>query len=211
MTKTSTLSVFSRVLCLLSVLITLVLTGCATSTRPGSADGTNAVPKVEPLTLREGDTVRIDFTGAPSLNAEETIKRDGKIALRGGEVTAAGKTIAELQQELLDIYGPQLVTKQVIVSLKASLFPVYVTGSVGKNGRLTVDRPMTALEAVMEAGVDLNRANLKGVRVTRVTNGKTEIFMLNLDRWIKGRAGKEEPFYVKPSDIIYVPQKFQWF
>lgn len=209
--KTSSLSRLSRILSLLSLMATLVLTGCETSRTQSNSLGTNAAPMVEPLTLREGDTVLVSFPGAPDLNTEQAIKRDGKISLRGGEVTASGKTIAELQKELLDIYGPQLVTKQVVVSLKASQFPVYVTGAVGRNGRLTVDRPLTALEAVMEAGVDLNRANLKGVRVTRVTNGKTEVFMLNLDRWIKGRPGNEEPFYVKPSDILYVPEKFQWF
>jgi hypothetical protein len=76
---------------------------------------------------------------------------------------------------------------------------------------LNVDRPMTALEAIMEASVDISRANLKGVRVTRIENGATKIHMLNLDRWLKGRPKNEDPFYVQPSDIIYVPQKFQWF
>jgi polysaccharide export outer membrane protein len=213
MTQTPTRQFFAKLLSLWVISIAIVITGCATpnANQSGTAASTNAVPENEPLTLREGDTVNIQFPGAPSLDDKEIIKRDGKISLLVGEVTAAGKTIAELQKELLELYGPQLVTKVVVVSLEASVFPVYVTGAVGRNGRLTVDRPMTLLEAVMEAGVDLGRANLKGVRVTRVTDGKTKVYMQNLDRWIKGNPGTDEPFYVKPSDIIYVPEKFQWF
>lgn len=214
MTKTSTLSLVQKTVFVFAVAIALVLSGCATnsSDHAYAAGGTNGTPEIEPLTLREGDIVTIAFPGAPDLNRREVIKRDGKIALLKGEITAAGKTLAELQKEVLDLYKDELVTKVVVVSLEASQFPIYVTGAVGHAGRLTVDRPMTALEAVMEASVDITRANLKSVRVTRNVNGKTEIFMLNLDRLLKGnpKAG-EPPFYVKPSDIIYVPEKFQWF
>jgi len=199
----------------LVILVVSFLPGCSSTsknTQSGSSQsGTNETASADALTLREGDTVRLDFPGAPNLNDKQIIKRDGKISLLVGEVTAAGKTIAELQKELLDLYSPQLVTKVLVVSVETSQFPVYVTGAVGRNGRLVIDRPMTALEAVMEAGVDLSRANLKGVRVTRVVDGKTSVHMLDLDRWIKGRPGNEKPFYVQPSDIIYVPQKFQWF
>lgn len=210
MTKTSTSCWPSRIFCLLALTGAITFSGCETpSSYPAtSTAGTDA----EPLTLREGDTIQIEFPGAPSLNKTETIKRDGKISLLVGEVTAAGKSIAQLQKELLELYKDQLVTKVVTVTLQSSQYPVYVTGAVSKPGRLTFDRPMTALETVMEAGVDVTRGNLKSVRVTRIVNGKTEIFMLNLDRLLKGKTSDgEQPFYVKPSDIIYVPEKFQWF
>ncbi|HLP77974.1 MAG TPA: polysaccharide biosynthesis/export family protein [Candidatus Paceibacterota bacterium] len=210
MTTTSTITRVSRMFCLLALIATATLTGCQTPSTNYTADSGKA--DAEPLTLREGDTVQIDFPGAPNLNKVETIKRDGKISLLVGEVTAAGKTIAQLQKELLELYKDQLVTKVVTVSLQSSQYPVYVTGAVGKPGRLTFDRPMTALETVMEAGVDVTRGNLKSVRVTRNVSGKTEVFMLDLDRVLKGKSKDGElPFYVKPSDIIYVPEKFQWF
>ena len=213
MKKPFTLRAVMSVLCF-AISSVFAFTGCSTSssTVRSLTASTNAPAAVEPLKLREGDIVRIEFPAAPNLNAREVIKRDGKISLQVGEVTAAGKTLSELQTELLELYGPQLVTKLLVVNVEASVFPVYVTGAVEKNGKLTVDRPMTVLEAVLEAGVDINHANLKGVRLTRNDNGTPEVFELDLDRQIRGKtAPGEAPFYVKPSDIIYVPQKFQWF
>lgn len=207
MTKSSTLLRFQQVLCLLAIVFSLLLTGCQ-SANENISEGT--VPQ-EPLTLREGDTVHIEFPGAGSLNRTEIIKRDGKISLLKGEIVAAGKTIPELQKDVLEAYQDELVTKLVVVSLAASQFPIYVTGAAGHAGRLTVDRPMTVLEAVMEAGVDVTRANLKAVRLTRIVGGKTKVFILNLDRQLRKSGNNETPFYVKPSDIIYVPEKFQWF
>jgi protein involved in polysaccharide export with SLBB domain len=72
------------------------------------------------------------------------------------------------------------------------------------------DHPITALEAVMEAGgFDYTKADLRGVQVIRREAGNTRNYTLNLKRVMEGKAG--EPFYLKPSDIVYVPEKFTWF
>jgi polysaccharide biosynthesis/export protein len=193
--------------------LTLLLVGCSTSTPTFqySSSVKMGPAQPEPLVLREGDVVRIEFPGAPTLNTREPIKRDGKIMLLKGEVTAAGKTVAELQKDILELYSPDLITKLVVVSVEASTFPIYVTGAVSKSGQFIVDRPLTVLEAVMQAGVDLSKANLKAVRVSRSINGEMKIYMLNLHRLLIGKDLESKPFYVSPSDIIYVPEKFQWF
>jgi len=205
----------TRVAC--SVIMTLLAlflgTGCASD--PSFKNLESAVKagalQPEPRVLREGDIVKVEFPGAPDLNTRETIKRDGKIALLVGQVEAAGKTVEQLQREILDLYAPQLVTKVVIVSVEASSFPVYITGAVSRSGKMTFDRPVTALEAVLEAGVNLAAANLKAVRLTRTSGGNTEVIMLNLDRELKGKPAQAKPLYLKASDILYVPEKFQWF
>jgi len=193
----------------------LLLTGCNSSshhyTGKDVAPAKTGPAQPEPLVLREGDAVRIDFPGAPNLNTKETITRDGKIMLLKGEVVAAGKTVSELQKEILDLYSPDLITKIVVVSVEAASFPIYISGAVGQVGQITVDRPLTLLEAVMKAGVDLSRANLKAVRLSRSVNGQMEVMMFDLDAQLKGRESGTKPFYVAPSDIIYVPEKFQWF
>jgi len=163
--------------------------------------------------LREGDVIRIVFPGAPNSNLDTTqqIRRDGKITLNmGGEVTALDKTPSELEKELLKIYDAQLVVKQVVVTINASTYPVFLTGAVLKPGKLDANRPLSLLEAVMEAGgVDYAKADLKNVKVLRQIDGKLVTFRVNLRETLKGN--QSEPFYLKPSDIIYVPEKFSWF
>lgn len=195
--------------------VALASSGCSTTDQYGDFkgiyDATNRPPNAESLLLREGDTLRITFPGAPNLNANPQIRRDGKINLSlVGEVLAAGITPAELEKQLVKLYADQLLNKEVNVSVESSSFPVFVTGAVLRPGRVNSQRPITALEAIMEAGgFDYTKANLKGVRVIRHNKDKVEHFDLNLKRVMNGDAS--DTFYLKPSDIIYVPQKFNWF
>jgi polysaccharide export outer membrane protein len=163
------------------------------------------------ITLREGDVIKIAFPGAPNLNTTTTIRRDGKITLTlVGEVTAAGLTPIELQNELVKLYSSQLIDKEVIVSVESSAFEVFVTGAVLRPGKIQSERPLTALEAIMEAGgFDYTRANLKAVNIIRNVGGHLEHHKINLKRVLSGEDS--QTFYLKPSDIVYVPDRFTWF
>lgn len=165
----------------------------------------------EAVSLREGDVVKVSFPGAPSLNTIQPIRRDGRIALPlVGEVNAAGLKPSELEKHLLSLYAPQLVTKEVSVTVESSSFPIFVTGAVLRPGKILSNRPITALEAIMEAGgVDYAKANLAAVKVTRNEQGNVKSYTLNLKLQLEGKQG--QPFYLKPSDIIYVPERFSWF
>ena len=191
-------------------LLSLLVTGCQ-STPKGDFSRMGPAPKGwDVVVLHEGDTVRITFPGAPTLNAVQLIRRDGRVTLPlVGEFKAAGLTPAEMEKELLKLYADQLQSKEVNVSVESSAFPIYVTGAVLRPGRINADRPLTALEAVMEAGVDHNKANLKAVRVIRNEGGQTEYKTLNLKQILQGQA--TDQFKLRPSDIIYVPEKFSWF
>ena len=165
----------------------------------------------ETLVLHEGDVVSVLFPGAPDLNTVAPIRRDGRITLKSfGEFKAAGLTPPEMEKELIRLYGSQLQTKEVTVAVQSSAFPVYVTGAVLRPGKILSDRPMTALEAIMEAGgFDYGKANLKSIRILRTQNGRTEHYTVNLKKVLEGP--EPEQFTLKPSDIIYVPEKFNWF
>jgi len=164
----------------------------------------------EEIILREGDVVRISFPGAPSLDTSQQIRRDGKIVMPlAGETKAAGLTPAELETNVIELYASQLTTKEAVVTVESSTFPVFVTGAVMRPGKVLSDHPMSALEAIMESGgFDYATANLKAVRVMRQENGHLQSYNLNLKPVMQGK--KSEPFYLKPFDIIYVPQKFSW-
>jgi len=185
-----------------------VLAGCH-SARFSNLDEDK--PPSEPIVLNEGDSVRITFPGAPNLNTTQQIKRDGRIALQlVGEVQASGLTAGQLEKKLLELYGPQLQTKQVTVAIESANFPVYVTGAVLRPGKILCDRPMTALEAIMEAGgFDYAKANQKEVMIIRHENGHIEHFKLNLKKVMDGQ--QSEPFNLKPFDIVKVPERFAWF
>jgi polysaccharide export outer membrane protein len=163
------------------------------------------------VTLREGDVLKITFPGSPSLNTVQTIRKDGIVSLPlVGEVQAAGFTPTELDQKLMELYASQLTTKQVSVEVQSSSFPIYVTGAVLRPGKIMSDHSITALEAVMEAGgFDYAKADMKHVVVIRKGAGGTKNYILDLKAVMDGKTGT--PFYLKPTDIIFVQEKFNWF
>jgi polysaccharide export outer membrane protein len=165
----------------------------------------------QPMMLREGDTVTVSIPSSPTLDTTQQIRTDGKIVLPLiGEVTASGKTPEDLQVELLKLYQPQVSAKQVIVTVQSPNIPVYVTGAVLRPGPVTVNHPISALDAVMEAGgFDFTKANLKAVVVVRQQKDRTIRYKLDLKKALAGSVGA--PFYLQPFDIVYVPERFTWY
>jgi polysaccharide export outer membrane protein len=199
----------------LAICLMIAAAGCQTppavsagAPAPGQAQ-TATQPEV--LTLREGDVLKIAFPGTPSLDTTQPIRRDGKITLpMVGELAVVGMAPTDLEKELVKLYAPQLVSKEVAVTVVSSSFSVFVSGAVLRPGKIESDHRLTALEAIMEAGgFDYTKANTQGVVVIRSEGGRTHNYTINLKLVLEGT--QNEPFYLKPSDIVYVPEKFSWF
>ncbi|MBI3853351.1 MAG: polysaccharide biosynthesis/export family protein [Verrucomicrobia bacterium] len=195
----------------LMLVILLAVAGCQTQTPQVNEFGEKTSSHSEAVVLREGDVLKISFPGAPNLNTTQPIRRDGKINLPlVGEINAVGMTPAQLEKELVKLYSTQLTTKEVNVAVESSIFSVFITGAVVKPGKISSNRPLTALEAIMEAGgFDYTKANLKAVKVIRNEGGQVKNFTLNLKLVMSGK--ETEPFFLKPSDIVFVPERFVWF
>lgn len=165
----------------------------------------------EKIALVEGDVVKITFPDSATFNTTQKVRRDGHITLPViGEIHVAGLTSAELEKALLAKYADQIVSKEINVSIESSTFQVYVTGAVMHPGKVVSDRPLTALEAVLEAGgVNYSQANLKEVIISRNIQGRLEHFKVNLQDVINGKSS--QTFHLRPNDIIFVREKFSWF
>jgi polysaccharide export outer membrane protein len=166
------------------------------------------------IVLREGDVIRISFPGAPSLDAPpQPIRRDGKITVGiVGEMPAAGLTPAELQTKLLDKLSDQIQSKEVLVTVVSSNFEIYVDGQVLHPGKILVDHPITAMEAIMESGgFNYGQADTTKVRVLRHNGQSVEYtyYVLNLQQVLEGKS--KDLFYLEPGDMVHVQQKFSWF
>lgn len=195
-------------------LLTLA-TACETTTHSGGAlpGTTAATSQTKPLSLEPGDTIKISFPGAPNLDSTQAIRRDGKITLaQVGEYDAAGKTPETLEADLKQLYKGQLVNSDVTVTVESSAFVVYVMGAVARPGKIISERPLNPLEALIEAGVDNTRSNLRSIWVIRTdSTGHTEKTKLNLYDLVHGKNGQMPAFQLKPYDVINVPERFSFF
>jgi polysaccharide export outer membrane protein len=181
----------------------IVFSGCS---NPNSSIPPRLVGRTPPP-LAVGDVVKLTFPGAQELNHTQRVRSDGRISLpMEGEIMAAGKRVGTLQVELKDIYKDKLQNKDVVVTLENTSIPVYVSGAVGKPGKITLDRSMTVLEAIMEANGFTQRSNPGKVVLVRQADGQHYTKTFDLRPALKGHP--TEAFYLKPYDVIVVPESF---
>jgi polysaccharide export outer membrane protein len=198
-------SIFGRIVVIRSLigLMFLLSASCQTyisDTFPSS------VPGPKPGVLAVGDTIKVAFTNAPELNVTQKIESDGKVSLPlVGEVSAVGKSTAQLQKELTELYKPQLQNSEVIVTLENVAIPVVVSGEVQKPGKILFERPATVLEAVMEAGGFTAYGDPKKVSLIRQINGVQHMQIVDLSKVLRGQPTRV--MYVNPGDVIYVRPK----
>jgi polysaccharide export outer membrane protein len=161
-------------------------------------------PKVA---LGPGDGIDFKFFYNPELNDTQTVRPDGKVVLQlVGEVTAQGKTPAELRDDLKRLYAPQLKNPEIAVIVRTLVDRrVYVGGEVKKPGLIPLPGRLTALEAIMEAGgFDPRTACPSSVVLIRHKDGKRYGGVINFNEALDGKEGK--PVYLEPNDIVYVPR-----
>ena len=186
-----------------------VASGCMTVSGRRNWDPAKHSQPEKRMLLIPGDELEITFLGAPELSTTQRIRRDGRISLHIlGEFHASGKTAGLLKEELVVLYSPHLQIKEATVIVRSSAH-VFVSGAVLASGRIEMKRPLTALEAIMEAGgFNTVIADVRRVVVIRQTEDKRMEFALDLAAALSGEG--TPPFYLKPNDIVHVPQKKHW-
>jgi protein involved in polysaccharide export with SLBB domain len=197
----------SFVLLLGTALFSFVFSGCETPATQTMREE-HTFPPI--LTLSPGDAVEITFPGATNLTGVRRVGPEGTLTLPiVGAVQASGKTVAELETELEKRFENELRDKDVIVALAGSANFVYVSGSTMRPGRVPMDRDLTVMEAILEAGGFMPDANMKKVTVSRYEGDQNVTYSVNLQPLFEG--GPVSRFYLKPRDVVYVPKKIQWF
>jgi polysaccharide export outer membrane protein len=191
------------ILCALLLLVSLTDGSMAAS---GPAAPSPTAP--DNYILGPGDQIEINVFGEPDLTRMVTIKPDGVIALPLiNQVTAAGKTAAQLEVELTKKYARYLKTPSVAVLVRQfRMNPVYVMGEVSKPGRYDLIYDMTFLDALTLAGGATDKANLDGAQLVRVENGKSKAIPIKANQMIQGKA-QTPNLKLQTGDLIYVPRR----
>jgi protein involved in polysaccharide export with SLBB domain len=79
---------------------------------------------------------------------------------------------------------------------------VIVSGFANYPGKVTVDRPTTVYQAIMQAGGVSDYGSLSNIHLTRIINGVQLTETINLRPSIHGQP--IYPKYVQDGDVIYI-------
>lgn len=108
----------------------------------------------EHLTLGPGDVLRLALYGEPELTREDAaIQPDGRISyLEAQDITAAGLTVDEFRAKLDEELGRfRRAPRAMVAPVEFRSKKYYMLGKVAQKGVFTLDRPLTAVEAVARA------------------------------------------------------------
>ena len=188
--------------------VVLFAAGCET-TRPqpvNQGGGTSAVPLPVNSTdsLEPGNHITITFSGLSTIPVPYVcrIREDGTISppYLKTPVTAAGKTIGELESELEQAYVPDIY-KTINVTIKTADRFFYVGGEVRQPSRQIFIGRITVTQAIQSAGDFTDFADQRSVRVIRAS-GEVDI--------VDCKAALDDPtkdLTVYPGDNIVVERR----
>jgi protein involved in polysaccharide export with SLBB domain len=195
----------------LAVALLLAMTACATSqpaVTPAEVQMKAATPNPAPYVINAGDQLDIKFFYNPELNESVVVRPDGKISLQLiDEIQASGLQPAELDQILTDLYSRQLRKPVLTVIVRSfSGQRVYVGGEVNRQGLITLQPGLTALQAVFQSGGFRETAQPAETLIIRKGSGAKPVpLRIDLSE-VMAASDPNADFQLQPDDIVFVPK-----
>jgi polysaccharide export outer membrane protein len=199
-----------RLICPLLVVFSLMMCGCTppVSHLTEAQAAAAAVATLDQATYLLGpeDTLEISVWKEPDLTKQLVVRPDGKITYPLiGEVQAAGRTVKQLQEEILKRLEKYVTDAHVtVILLKAQNYKIYVTGKVSKPGDFVIGKPVNVMQAISMAGGLTPFASPGSIMVLRTMGGKEQVFPFNYKEVAKGQF-LEQNRTLLPGDVVVVP------
>jgi polysaccharide biosynthesis/export protein len=154
--------------------------------------------------IAAGDKLRIEVYKDPQLSQSLQVRPDGKITMPLlGDMPANGLTPIELRDRIATSLK-EYVTNPVVTVIVTEAVPpvVYVMGEVTNPGAITLQGPLTVVQALAMAGGFKDFANTKNIKVLRKTANGVQSYGFNYKEAIKS---EDKPMYLQPGDTVIVP------
>jgi len=150
-----------------------------------------------------GDEILISLWGDLERRYAKTIDRQGRLILPDvGVVTAAGKTLGELREELNGLFGQIYTSLRMTVSLgDVRTIQVYVSGEVAKPGYVTLSALSSVFSALYAVDGPIFSGSLRTITLSRKGQSPVLIdlyqFLLSGDRNLD--------LTLQSGDVVHVP------
>lgn len=198
---------------ILILIIFALLGGCSTVGTTSKADEVSplsdevqAEVKITEFILGPGDRVEIMVYRHDDLKRTVQIDTSGMITYPlVGDIQANGLSIFQLRNKIRDRLAEYIVDPQVSVSVTAvQSQKVYVVGEVKSPGVFSLNKPLSAIEAISSAGGFTLDAKDQSVMVIRGNRDKPQLIKLDVESALKS-GNVSQNIQLRSGDIVYVP------
>jgi polysaccharide export outer membrane protein len=165
-------------------------------------------PSIDSSAYRIGpeDVLEISVWREDTLKREVLVRPDGGISFPLiGDVRAAGRSVAEIREEItkrLDRFIPEPAVSVTVV--KTGSQRIYVIGKVAKPGEFPVGRYVDVLQALSMAGGLTSFADGGSIRVMRRDGDRQTVFPFDYGAVSRGQK-LEQDVELRSGDVVVVP------
>jgi len=156
--------------------------------------------------VQPGDLLQVSVWKEQDLTQQVLVRPDGGFSFPlAGDVSAIGKTVEQLRQELtsrLAKFIPDLFVTVAVTEVRGN--KVYVIGQVNRPGEFVVNPRVDVMQALSLAGGTTAFASPNDIFVLRRENGQQRRMPFNFGDVVRGR-GLEQNVVLRSGDVVVVP------
>ena len=189
-----------------ALLIVLILASPAVLVG-GDTTSAAADAKLEPrYIIQPNDMLEVFVWQEPELTRKVLVRPDGFVSIPlVQDIQAAGITPAELKVQLEKKLIEFLPAPNVTIVVDAiQSYRIYVVGKVQKPGSITIEKPVTVLQALSLAGGFQDYAKESEIVVIRTNDKESVVLDFNYRDVIHGKNATQN-ILLKSGDVVAVP------
>ncbi|HEX6993498.1 MAG TPA: polysaccharide biosynthesis/export family protein [Gammaproteobacteria bacterium] len=181
------------------------LAWCFSTGARAQDEGSNTVDTRGYL-VQPGDLLHISVWGEEGLDQDVLVRPDGGFSFPlAGDLSAVGKTVEELRQEVterLARYIPGSVVTVAVREINGN--KIYVLGQVNNPGEFVMNPRIDVMQALSIAGGTTAFASTNDIFILRRENGRQVALPFRLDDVVRGR-NLEQNILLESGDVVVVP------
>lgn len=165
-----------------------------------------AEPRDRVYEVQPGDRLEISVWNEPDLQREVLVAPDGGISFPlAGEMSAVGKSIAELRQELTERLSRLIAEPLVTVTVSEILGnKIYVLGQVTRPGEFVVNPRVDVMQALSMAGGTTPFAALNDIMILRRRGDEQVAIRFRYSDVATGKS-LDQNIILESGDVVVVP------
>jgi polysaccharide biosynthesis/export protein len=166
-----------------------------------------AESRPEPLyVIQPNDVLEIFVWKEPDLTRKVLVRPDGRVSFPlVQDMQAAGISPGELKVQVEKKLSEFLSAPEVTIIVEAiNSYRVYVLGKVQRPGAVSIEKPVTVLQALALAGGFQEFARDQEMTVIRTAGNENFTFDFNYRDVIKGKK-HEQNILLRSGDVVIIP------
>jgi polysaccharide biosynthesis/export protein len=166
-----------------------------------------AATRPDPLyVIQSNDMLEIFVWKEPDLTRKVLVRPDGRISFPlVQDLQAAGISPSELKSQVEKKLSEFLSAPEVTIIVDAiQSYRIYVLGKVQKPGVISVEKPVTVLQALALAGGFQDYAKDQEMTIIRSYGKENILFEFNYREVIRGKR-PEQNITLRAGDVVVVP------